>query len=230
MFLGLETIEAIVVSIEAFARFDKTKPHYFTADRVWKHSQSLADSAKKISRLTGGSRDEVSQSYLAALLHDIGKLALAENFPDEYNEVTQSAEKQKRFVFEVETEKFGASHAEAGAYLLALWDLPGPIVQAVSSHHAGFGSFNSQTPASIVHFTEQLFATREPVDDLVKRYAPDLGFRDALDQIRLLAPLRMKTSDSGATGQQTTRGSVRSGRNEGAFGRLFGGLGRLLSR
>jgi hypothetical protein len=34
-----------------------------------------------------------------------------------------------------ETEVFGATHAGVGAYLLGLWGLPAPIVEAVAFHH-----------------------------------------------------------------------------------------------
>jgi HD-like signal output (HDOD) protein len=36
---------------------------------------------------------------------------------------------------EIELEILGFSHAEDGAYLLALWGLPYPIVEAVAFHH-----------------------------------------------------------------------------------------------
>jgi HD-like signal output (HDOD) protein len=32
-------------------------------------------------------------------------------------------------------ELFGATHAEIGAYLLGLWQIPFPIVEAVANHH-----------------------------------------------------------------------------------------------
>ena len=38
-------------------------------------------------------------------------------------------------LIEVEREHFQATHAEVGAYLLALWGLPIPLVEAVACHH-----------------------------------------------------------------------------------------------
>src|SRR5262249_8047361 len=35
LLLGLETTSSLVLSIEAFARFDKVKPLYFSMDQVW---------------------------------------------------------------------------------------------------------------------------------------------------------------------------------------------------
>jgi len=38
-------------------------------------------------------------------------------------------------VGELEAEILGVTHAEVGAYLLSLWGLPYPIVEAVAYHH-----------------------------------------------------------------------------------------------
>jgi HD-like signal output (HDOD) protein len=37
---------------------------------------------------------------------------------------------------QVERKHLNATHAEVGAYLLALWGLPVPLVEAVACHHA----------------------------------------------------------------------------------------------
>ena len=53
---------------------------------------------------------------------------------------------------DAERQVFGATHAEVGAYLLGLWGLPNPIIEAVAFHHdpgqclaSGFG------PLTAVH-------------------------------------------------------------------------------
>jgi HD-like signal output (HDOD) protein len=38
-------------------------------------------------------------------------------------------------LYVVEEELIGVSHAEVGAYLLSLWGLPYPLVEAVAHHH-----------------------------------------------------------------------------------------------
>ncbi len=53
----------------------------------------------------------------------------------EYAEVITRAKEQNLPMCQVEQEVFGASHANVGAYLLALWGLPNPIIEAVALHH-----------------------------------------------------------------------------------------------
>jgi HD-like signal output (HDOD) protein len=48
--------------------------------------------------------------------------------------ITQAHDEQ-RPLFECEKQIIGATHAEIGAYLLGLWGLPYPIVEAVAMHH-----------------------------------------------------------------------------------------------
>jgi putative nucleotidyltransferase with HDIG domain len=238
-FLGLSTTINVVMSIEAFSRFDKIKPLYFSADRVWKHSQALGETARKICRVAGRDAEAAGQAYLAALLHDIGKLTLAENFADDYQTLTQTAEKQKRQVYELELETFGASHADAGAYLLAVWGLPISTVHAVSSHHAGFGTFNELTPATVVHLAEQMFGSPDPIEEIIQRYPPEVGLRDSLDQLRLIAPLRMKTGFGQAEGRQagtaaaptpvSPQASPRESTPSSGVSKVFGSLARLWS-
>jgi len=210
LFLGMETTASVVMSIEAFSRFDKVKPLYFTADRVWKHSQALAETVKKICQIARQGREVSGPACLAARLHDIGKLAFAENFPEEYDALVQSADKRGGLLYELETERFGASHADAGAYLLAVWGLPIPVVSAVSSHHAGFGAFNEMTAATAVHLAEQMFGSRAPIDEIIRCYPPEVGLRGALDQLRLIAPLRMKgdISRPGSIPSENHRGQL----------------------
>ena len=72
---------------------------------------------------------------MASLLHDSGKLILATRLPNEFAGALRRSESTGRPLHVVEAEQLGTSHAEVGAYLLGLWGLPGPIVEAVQMHH-----------------------------------------------------------------------------------------------
>jgi putative nucleotidyltransferase with HDIG domain len=176
LLLGMETTASLVLSIEAFARFDKLKPLYFSIDRVWKHSQALADLTRKICQAVGCDAEMTGHAYTAGLLHDIGKLALAQNFEEQYHRTVKRAEDNNVPVYSIEREVFGATHPEAGAYLLAVWGLPLPIVRAVADHHLCPESFTSPFSASTaVHLAEQLIAGRKRPDEIVAAYPKEAG-------------------------------------------------------
>ncbi len=201
LLLGLEMTGALVLSIEAFARFDKVKPLYFSIDRVWKHSQSIADLSKKICEIVGTDADTKAQAYTAGLLHDIGKLAFAQNFEQDYQRSLKEAEETRTPVHEMEHKVFGASHAEAGAYLLALWGLPLPIVGAVADHHAHTGELEAPFSATTaLHLAEQIACAPERFDEIVSGYPYALGLFPCLEELRRLfnAPASAKGKDAPA--------------------------------
>ena len=54
-----------------------------------------------------------------------------------YAEVLSQARSSGRHVFDVELDRFGATHAEFGAQLLSLWGLPATVTEPVARHHTG---------------------------------------------------------------------------------------------
>lgn len=134
MILGLETVKSLILSIQTFSQFDKVRPLYFTADKVWKHCLRVGALAKRITELEFNNQQLADESLTAGLFHDLGKLLMATNLPDEYNGAQTLAKKQNLPLWEIEKEIFGATHGETGAYLLGLWGLSVPIVEAVALH------------------------------------------------------------------------------------------------
>jgi len=51
--LGVENVVSVALSAEAFSKFDQIKPNYFSVEKVWKHSQRVAEVAKQISQILG---------------------------------------------------------------------------------------------------------------------------------------------------------------------------------
>jgi HD-like signal output (HDOD) protein len=74
-------------------------------------------------------------AFTAGLPHDIGKIVMAGNIPDQYGITLAETREQGRPAWEVEMSLLGYNHAEIGAYLLGLWGLPLSVVTAVGWHH-----------------------------------------------------------------------------------------------
>src|SRR5258708_7893735 len=73
--------------------------------------------------------------HSSPLLHDIGKLILASNFSTQYDQVIAAAGGRTPALLGAEQKTFGANHADIGGYLLGLWGLPVPVVEAIALHH-----------------------------------------------------------------------------------------------
>jgi HD-like signal output (HDOD) protein len=130
--LGVDTLRQLVMSVELFRTFDPgRRVPGFSLEDVATHSQLVARIAARLP----APKNMAGHGVMAALLHDSGKLILATRLPVEFAAALRRAEESGLPLHEVEIEIMGASHAEVGAYLLGLWGLPGPMVEAVQLHH-----------------------------------------------------------------------------------------------
>ena len=93
--------------------------------------------------------------FTAALLHDVGKLALGCFVKDDLEKIEDTASEE--IPFEV-AEQFvlGTNHAELGAIILNSWSFPADIVSAVQWHHAPDAGGQTSTLIDIVHVADVL--------------------------------------------------------------------------
>ena len=91
--------------------------------------------AKMVAQMENQTKEIIDDAYMVGLLHDLGKLVLAQNLTEEYQEALTESLNTDRYIWEVEYEQFGTSHAEMAAYLMGLWGLKYSIVEAIAFHH-----------------------------------------------------------------------------------------------
>jgi putative nucleotidyltransferase with HDIG domain len=131
-YLGINILQNLVVSVEAFRMFQPKKAiPGFSIEELHAHSQLTARIAAHFS----SERKVPAAVVVGSLLHDVGKLVIAERAPEHFARAISGAREDRRPLFSVEEELIGVSHAEVGAYLLSLWGLPYPVVEAVAHHH-----------------------------------------------------------------------------------------------
>jgi HD-like signal output (HDOD) protein len=131
-YLGIDMLQNLVLSAEVFRVFENAaKLPGFSFEELHEHSQLTAKIASHIPVPAAVH----SAAVVAGLLHDVGKLVLATRSPKHFARALAGATEEKRPLFVVEQELMGVSHAEVGAYLLGIWGLPCPVVEAVAHHH-----------------------------------------------------------------------------------------------
>ena len=133
--LGLDTVKSLVLSVKIFAQYKNTKMPGFSPEELYSHSLATASVAKAIAKKEDQEEVFVNDTFTAAMLHDLGKLILASNFPDKYKETLTMANDNKLALWKVEKDVFNATHSEVGAYLLGIWGLPNSIMEAIAFHH-----------------------------------------------------------------------------------------------
>jgi len=185
-YLGLRTVRALVLSAGVFSQFEGIIGRDFVDD-VMDHSLAVAGVAK---RLASEERIDVhfeNDVYLSGLLHDVGKLILADNFTVRYAQLLDRQSAGSGDLCSEERLEFGADHAALGAYLLALWGLPGAVVEAVAFHHLpAICRIKDFSAVAAVHVADVLVRNREcsdtvPARQLDQAYLTEIGVANKLD-------------------------------------------------
>lgn len=137
--LGMDTIRSLVLVANIFSEYDNMKNVYeFSVESIWNHSVVVSNYSKSIIKHEGADSAMEEVAFTAGMMHDVGKLILATNLPEEYEEVLSIAFERSIPIEFAEEQIFGATHAEIGAYLLGLWGLPDYVVYSVAFHHNPF--------------------------------------------------------------------------------------------
>lgn len=184
-YLGLDTIKSLVLSLNAFSQFESRQLEDLCLTTLWNHSLSTAAAAKRIAQVEGAGQKIADEAFVSGLLHDAGKAALAFNFPEEYGQALRDAEDHQVDRLGAEQCAFGATHADVGGYLLGLWGLPVPVVEAIALHHQpALTTDKTFTPLTAVHVANALAHAgeeTEPSPAVDWEYLAELGLGDRID-------------------------------------------------
>jgi putative nucleotidyltransferase with HDIG domain len=155
--LGLDVVKALVLSVQVFSAFQSDSVKKLKLTRVWPHSLAVAALARKVAGTRNADPLLADLALTAGLLHDVGKLILAGNVPEEYQQVLARAGEAKIRDWQGEYIAFGVTHAEVGAYLIGLWGLPDALVEAIAYHHRpAQATQNTFGPLAAVHLADAL--------------------------------------------------------------------------
>lgn len=189
MYLGISTVRSLVLSLQVFSQFKKPPVDGFSLDSVANHCWETAVLARRISHVQDGDAKKMDQCFLAGLMHDVGRIILASDMPEQYARIWNVAGRQGVTLWEAERAEFGATHADVGAYLLGLWGLPDPIVEAVALQHCPANSpAHEFSPLTAVHVAD-VFAHEKngvPVEKISidMNYLAELGLADRVTEWR----------------------------------------------
>jgi len=134
-YLGIETVKTLVLANGIFCESPALETQIFTLDSLWHHSLTVANHAKAIAIAEEADHGVQEAAFTGGILHDVGILLLAANFPEAYDRVVEIVVQEHIPVPEAERRLFRITHAEVGAYLLGLWGIPDPTLEIIKKHH-----------------------------------------------------------------------------------------------
>jgi len=134
VYLGLNTVKNLALAFAAVGALPKRNPHNFDVQKYLVHSLSTACLARQLANLLDTDLDP-SDAYIAGLLHDFGKVVLAQYMAPEYRDILSLVAEQAVPLDAAEREIIGADHALVGAMLAQRWQFPYELVQCIADHH-----------------------------------------------------------------------------------------------
>ena len=193
--LGVRLIRDLTLSSHLFEAFPQSAEWTsFSFAQIHNRSMLVARFAQDICRTVKADRHIQGQAFLAGLLHDFGMIVLAANDPGEYREVLNKAAELNQPLYVVEKMTLGVSHAEAGAYLLGLWNIPPKVIEAVLFHHFPSSCPTDDfQPLTAVHVADALLPSVDNVmgcsisSALSLKYIERAGFKEHLKQWEMMA-------------------------------------------
>lgn len=132
MYLGLWSVKSLVLG---FSLVDTTREAAQGFDLIayWRRCVFTSAAARQIA-LSAGSCDP-DEAALAALMKNIGMLALNATMRGSYPALLTRAGDRHDDLPAIEREALGFDHAEIGAKLAERWRMPHQIVEAIRLHH-----------------------------------------------------------------------------------------------
>lgn len=156
MTLGIRTVKEIILLTASKTILHKDlKGYQIEAEAMWLHSLIVAELSAKIAneKKLPIKRD---LAFTSGLLHDIGKVILAQFFTEKFMEIKQELSTSKSSFTEIEKRIFGYDHQEVGKKALDAWNFPDELKEVIAYHHNPEKAEKFPQLVSLVHIANQI--------------------------------------------------------------------------
>lgn len=125
--LGFDVVKTLVLSASVCDILELMN-RYLSG--LWEHSIATARIANALGeRLKLPNPEEIAVS---GLLHDLGKVVIAQRFPEEHRRIREIVDERHCSQLDAEREVLGATHSEIGMWLLKRWGLPSKLIYPIA--------------------------------------------------------------------------------------------------
>ncbi len=131
--LGFNAVRNAIVSVSIINALPKGLLFQdFEMGAFWKHSLAVAVTSKNIAQKAGV--ESPDNCFVGGLLHDVGKVIMAQYFQDMFIKVWTYMQKECLSFHEAEQHELAVDHAMIGGHLARRWSLPEGLIEAIRWH------------------------------------------------------------------------------------------------
>ena len=151
--MGTGQILALAVAAGVRPLFGQRAVPRYGEDTLWRHSMAAAVAAETTQAFC--SVPLPPNVFTAALLHDIGKLAIGRFLGDEDLQMIFKARDEEDLTqLEAETKVLGVDHGELGGLVAKGWQMPEDIIKGITHHHNP--EAGADVVCDVVYFANQV--------------------------------------------------------------------------
>ncbi|QEP44200.1 HDOD domain-containing protein [Ectothiorhodospiraceae bacterium BW-2] len=136
VYVGINTVKNLAISVAAMGTMPHTNMGSCRMELFLEHCVTTAAVARLFARHRGVTESDLSDYFVAGLLHDIGMIILARWQNDSYATLLEQARSQQLPIVLLERQYLKYDHPQIASLVLSRWQLPEQIVTAVATHHS----------------------------------------------------------------------------------------------
>jgi putative nucleotidyltransferase with HDIG domain len=158
--LGTRNLRDLLLATSVASAFARIDTGLVDVADFWHHSIYCGILARLLGkRLKAGSGEQL---FVAGLLHDIGKLVIYQNMPEQAGQIIAESASTGEPVCLIERARLGFDHGEVGQALLQSWGLPDLFSAVAANHHQPRRDQPFAHESALVHIANQLSKPVEP--------------------------------------------------------------------
>lgn len=171
--LGLGPVKTLALGFSLVGSFESLSADSFDWEGYWRRGLYAALAARCLAEATG--RESISdEAFLAALMQDIGMVAMKETLGEAYLEIIRSTKGNHHILARREIEAYEINHADIGAMLATKWRLPAQLVVPIKYHEKPTAAPGSESElARFAHvgvLVHDVLTEQEPTASLRRLY------------------------------------------------------------
>ena len=159
--MGFNAVKNLAIGFSMAKMSRKGACSALNTERFWEHSLGVAVGARAIGKEMGYPCPE--ELLAAGLVHDIGKVILADNFSDDYEKILKEADANSEEVFLSEKRVLGGSHDDIGEWFAKENRFPPVLRSCIKYHHqpSRCNSNEFSTAVRAIYLANQLCKLKE---------------------------------------------------------------------